>query len=333
MSKLVAVSIGDIKGIGIELLIREWQKNKIRDFVLFTNIEFLRNYIRKKKLKIKLNLINNNEYNSNKGYLNIYNYNSSSDEENTFLSIKNAFLECKKNNFIGLITLPLRKDLIKKKIYKNFIGHTELLQNFDKKYFTNMILYHKKIIVSPLTTHIPLSLVSKIIKKKNYLKDRILGIYKSLKRDFNIKNPKLVISGMNPHAGEKGYIGNEEKLIISPVLKKLNANGVNITGPLPADSLLTNFNLKNFDCFIFITHDQALIPYKYISNYSGINYTGNLDIIRTSPDHGTAYNLVGNNKASSLSLINCFKLIKKISKNRKNNDCSEKISWSKFSKR
>lgn len=331
MSKLVAISIGDIKGIGIELLIREWKRNKIKDFVLFTNIKYIKNYIRIKRLKIKLNIINNNEYNFNKEYLNIYNYKSYSNEENTFLSIKNGFLECKKNNFIGLITLPLRKDLIKKKIYKNFIGHTELLRNFDKKNFTNMILYHKKIIVSPLTTHIPLSSVSRIIKKKNYLNDRILGIYKSLIRDFNIKNPKLVISGMNPHAGENGYIGYDEKLIISPVLKKLKVNGINITGPLPADSLLTNSNLKNFNCFIFITHDQALIPYKYISNYSGVNYTGNLDIIRISPDHGTAYDLVGNKNASSLSLINCFKIIKKISKNRKKNDYSKKISGSKFS--
>ena len=137
-----------------------------------------------------------------------------------------------------------------------------------------------------------------------------------MKKDFNIKQPKIIISGLNPHAGENGKLGNEEIKIISPVVKKLKSKGIKIQGPYSADSLLINKNLKYYDCFIFLFHDQALIPFKYISKFSGVNYTGNLDIIRVSPDHGTAYNLVGSKNISYKSFLNCFKLVMKISKNR-----------------
>ena len=132
----------------------------------------------------------------------------------------------------------------------------------------------------------------------------------------------MIISGLNPHAGENGLIGKEEKETINPILSKLRKKGVNIKGPFSADSMLIKKNLNKFDCFIFIYHDQALIPFKYISQFAGVNYTGNLDIIRTSPDHGTAYNLIGTNKYSNKSLINCYKLVNKIYKNRLINDRS-----------
>ena len=179
-----------------------------------------------------------------------------------------------------------------------------------------MILFHKRIIVSPITTHIPLKKISKLISKKNFLYNQIYNIYRCLKIDFNFVKPKIVISGLNPHAGENGSIGTEEEEIITPTIKKLKNNGINIDGPISADSILINKNYKKYNCFIFIFHDQALIPFKFISKFSGVNYTGNLDIIRTSPDHGTANNLVGSNDFSSDSFINCYKLIKKINKNR-----------------
>ena len=137
-------------------------------------------------------------------------------------------------------------------------------------------------------------------------------MYKCLKFDFNIKSPKLVISGLNPHAGENGGIGIEEKQIIIPIIKQLQKKEINIIGPFSADSLLIKRNIDKFDCFIFIYHDQALIPFKFISQFSGVNYTGNLNIIRTSPDHGTAYNLLGSSKISNKSFINSYKLINKI---------------------
>ena len=185
-----------------------------------------------------------------------------------------------------------------------------------------MILFHKKIIISPLTTHIKVNKISKIISNKIYLQNQVLNLIKTLKIDFNIKNPKIVVSGLNPHAGEKGKIGREEIEIISPTIKKLRKKNLNVDGPLSADSMLINKNFKKYDCFVFIFHDQALIPFKYISQFSGVNYTGNLSIIRTSPDHGTAYNLLKSKDISNKSFLNCYKLVNKIYKNRMINDKS-----------
>ena len=128
--------------------------------------------------------------------------------------------------------------------------------------------------------------------------------------------PKIIISGINPHSGENGQIGNEEKKFIMPIIKKLRKLGISINGPISADSMLIKKNINKYNCFIYIYHDQALIPFKYISQFTGVNYTGNLDIIRTSPDHGTAYDLRGKKNISDTSFLNCFKLIKKIYKNR-----------------
>lgn len=335
MNKLVAITIGDINGIGIEILIKTWQEEKIKNFILLTNINILNKLLKRRKIKLKLNLVNykKNKFIYNKEKFNIFSYSANSLEDNTYKSLKYGYNLCKNKKCIGVITLPLRKDLIKNKINKNFIGHTEYFQKKDKKNNVNMILFHKKIIISPLTTHIEVKKISKFISKKTYLFNQIYNLNKTLKLDFNIKKPKLVISGLNPHAGENGEIGTEEIQIIHPVIKKLQKKDVNINGTFSADSLLIKENIDKFDCFIFIYHDQALIPFKFISQFSGVNYTGNLNIIRTSPDHGTAYNLLGSNKISNKSFINSYKLINKIYNNRIINGKTKKIIKSKFSNR
>ncbi len=320
-NNIVAITIGDIKGIGLEILIRTWKQKKINNFILFTDIKIINKYIENKYIKKNINVINidKKKFNYLKNKINIFSYSSNSLEDNTYKSLHYAYDLCKKKQCIGIITLPIRKDLIKQKIDGNFIGHTEYFQNIDKKKYSNMILYHKNIIISPLTTHIKLKDVSKIITNKKFIYNQIINLNKTLKNDFNIKDPKIIISGLNPHAGENGSIGLEEQINIKPIITKLNKIGIDIEGPFSADSILINKNLKIFDCFIFIYHDQALIPFKYISQFTGVNYTGNLSIIRTSPDHGTAYNLVKTRNFSNKSFINCFKLVKKIYKNRKMN--------------
>ena len=189
-----------------------------------------------------------------------------------------------------------------------------------------MILFHKKIIVTPITTHRKISEIPSLISNKEFLYNQIINLNNTLKIDFKIKKPKLIISGLNPHAGENGEIGREEINYIAPVVKKLRNKGLLLEGPASGDSMLIENNLTKYNCFIFIYHDQALIPFKFISQFSGVNYTGNLSVIRTSPDHGTAYNLIGKNKISYKSIINCYKLIKKIYKNRKIYEESKKIA-------
>ncbi len=326
MTEIIAVTIGDIKGIGIKILIDSWKRNKIKNFILFSDKNFIKKYIRDNKLNIDLNIINSKDIKYNKKKLNIFSYKSKSFEDNTYKSLIYAYDFCIKKLCIGTITLPLRKDLIRKKIDKSFIGHTEFFQNLNKKKQSNMILYHKKIIISPLTTHLEIKKISRIISSKNYIFEKILNLHNSLKKDFNIKKPKIIISGLNPHAGENGEIGIEEKKYIKPIISKLQNKGIKIIGPVSADSMLIKKNILSFNCFVFMYHDQALIPFKYISQFSGVNYTGNLDIIRTSPDHGTAYNLINSNEISDKSLINCFRLIKKIFQNRIIDAKSKKIS-------
>ncbi len=322
MNKLIGITIGDLNGIGIDILIKTWKERKIKNFILITDIKIFNKILKKRKIKLTYNIVNNrkNNFIYLKDRFNIFSYKSNSLEDNTYKSLKYGYKLCTNKKCIGIITLPLRKDLIINKINKNFIGQTEFFQKIDRKENANMILYHKKIIISPLTTHIEVKKISRVISNKKYLYDQIYNLNKSLKFDFNIKKPKLVISGLNPHAGENGRIGIEEEKIINPVIKKLQKEDINIIGPFSADSLLIKKNIDKFDCFVFIYHDQALIPFKYISQFSGVNYTGNLNIIRTSPDHGTAYNLLGSKNISNKSFINSYKLINQIYKNRIIND-------------
>ena len=215
MSSLKAITIGDINGIGLEILLKLFKNKNKNDFVLFTDIKIFNEYINKNKIKIKTNQINDCKKKSvyNKKLFNIFSYKSSSNEDNTVKSMIYAYKETLKGSYIGIITLPLRKDLIIKNIDHKFIGQTEFFQKLDKKKFSNMILFHKKIITSPLTTHIGLKSVSKEVLKRNFLSNKIRGINNTLKIDFNINNPRIIVSGINPHAGENGEIGFEENKI------------------------------------------------------------------------------------------------------------------------
>ena len=325
MTKLIAVTIGDIKGIGIDIFLSLFSKKKIKNVVLFSNYKIINNYLKKNNINLKINLINVSSqiYKYKSNHLNVFTYKSRSNVENTFNSIIYSHKETIKKKFIGIVTLPIRKDLIIKKINKHFIGHTEFLQKLENKKNSNMILIHDKIVVSPITTHIRINSVSKVLLKKNYFLTQISNLHKILKIDLNIKDPKIIVSGLNPHAGENGKFGDEE-IFINKLIKSLKSKKMNITGTVSADSML--LNNKNYDCYVFMYHDQALIPFKYISKFSGVNYTGNLDVIRVSPDHGTAYSLKGTKDISYESLKKCFILINKINKNKIKYNESKKIS-------
>jgi len=317
MNNFIAVTIGDINGIGIEILLNLWKSKKIKNFVLFTNEKYFKIYLRKNNIKIKYRVINDfslKKINLYKKELLIYTYKTNNNLDNTYKSLKYAYKITKLKNFIGIITLPLDKNKIIKNIDKNFKGQTEFFQKIDKKKYSNMIFIHKKIIVATLTNHIKLKSVSNEIKKTTKILNKIRILNDTLINKFKIKNPKFVISGINPHSGEEGSFGNEEIKYQIPLIKRLINEKINITGPIAGDSIINKKNIKKYDCFIFNYHDQALIPFKMISNFSGINYTDGLTILRVSPDHGTAYDIVGKNIANNLSLINCFKYLNRLNK-------------------
>ena len=332
MSKLIAVSIGDIKGIGIEILIKEWKNSRIRNFVLITNYKLFKKYLSSKKINIKTykSSIKNNKLFVSKDSFNIFDIKTSNYNQNTLESLKISYKLVKKKYFIGIVTLPINKTKINK-INSTFIDQTSFFTKKDGKKFSNMMFIYKNLFFVPLTMHIMIKNVSKKFKNSITIINKIKNLNMSLVRDFQINNPKYIMAGINPHSGEKGIISNEDKEYIEPIIKELNKINIHINGPIAPDAIVNKNNLKSHNCFIFTYHDQALIPFKIISNYSGVNYTSGLDIIRVSPDHGTAYDLVGKKNKSSLGIINSFKLVKKIAANISKYDNTKKISGSKFS--
>jgi len=320
MENIIAVTIGDLRGIGIYLLIKEWEKKNINNFILISNY----NLLNKSKLisKHKLNKLNKlsefKKYNKNK--INILNIDTKNEHTNCLDSLKVAYNLTKKSHFIGILTLPINKNKINKFADKNFIDQTTFFSKLENNLSSNMVFIHKEKIFVPITTHIELKNVFKIFKKKEFIIKKIKNLNKTIENDLNLKKPKYVIAGINPHAGENGLISLDEKKYLLPIIKSLKKTNINILGPVAGDSIIIKENLIKFDVFLFPYHDQALIPFKMLSKFKGVNFTTNLDIIRVSPSHGTANNLVGKKIATSKGILNCFKLIKKIYKNRKKID-------------
>ena len=315
MNKLIAVTIGDIEGIGIDLLLKEFNKNKIKNFVLFTNIQIFKKNI--KFVKNKINIININSIKKyDKKMLNIFTYETKNKHTNTIDSLNFAYNLTKKNLFIGILTLPLNKLKINKFVSQDFIDQTTFFSKKEKIKNNNMIFYYNNKFFIPLTIHIELKNVYKYFKNKNSIVKKIQNLQHSLENDFKINKPKIIFAGINPHAGENGLISNDENNYLRPILKILKSKEIDCSGPVSGDGIINKNNLKYFDAFVFAYHDQALIPFKIISNFNGINFTSNLKIIRVSPSHGTAESLKNSQEVSSKGIIKCFELIKKIYKNR-----------------
>ena len=179
-----------------------------------------------------------------------------------------------------------------------------------------LLVDNKKLRVALVTTHIPLLEVAQSITKKK-LEQTIRTLDKDLKNNFKIKNPRITITGLNPHAGEEGEFGSEEKRIITPIIKKLIKEGLNLIGPIPADTAFTKKYIKDTDSFLAMYHDQGLAPFKALAFNNGVNTTLGLPIIRTSVDHGTALDLVGSKKINSSSFFESISLAIKLAKNKK----------------
>ncbi|MBA3706616.1 MAG: 4-hydroxythreonine-4-phosphate dehydrogenase PdxA, partial [Bacteroidetes bacterium] len=188
-----------------------------------------------------------------------------------------------------LVTAPINKENIQSPDFK-FPGHTEYL---DEKFGDGnslMFLVSDTLRVAVVTGHIPVTQVGQALSIEKILK-KIQVLHKSLIEDFEIRKPKIAVLGLNPHAGDNGVIGNEEQSIIIPAINTAKEEGLLVYGPYPADGFFGNSTYKNFDAVLAMYHDQGLIPFKTISFNSGVNFTAGLPIVRTSPDHGTAYDI------------------------------------------
>lgn len=207
-----------------------------------------------------------------------------------------------------MVTAPISKTAIKMAGI-NFPGHTEMLAEWCGSKDFVMTFLSKKMNGALVTIHEPLKNVTKLITSEN-LKSKINIIIKMLINDFKISLPKIAVLGLNPHAGESGIIGNEEEKIIIPLIKKYSNN---LFGPFSSDAFFANRLYKKYDLVIGMYHDQLLIPFKMLNFSSGVNYTAGLPIIRTSPDHGTAFDIAYKGIADSSSFIEAFFYAEKIS--------------------
>ncbi|MCM8772284.1 MAG: 4-hydroxythreonine-4-phosphate dehydrogenase PdxA [Candidatus Omnitrophica bacterium] len=318
MKKIVGITIGDPAGIGPEILLKGYEEiikfNKffpliIGDIpVIEKNLEILNLNYRIKKITKSEEIEEN--------FLNIYpseiiknkNFPIGCDNEicgkASFNYVISGIDLWRKKIIQGLVTLPISKKSWSLAGY-NYPGHTELLAEKLKEKNYAMIMIAGKYKVLLLTIHIPLKEVFLYLNEKLIIEKTKIG-YEFLKM-LKIKNPKIAICGLNPHAGEDGLLGDEEIKIIKPAIEKIRKYGIDIKGPFPADSIFR----KEFDLIITIYHDQALIPLKTFYFNKMINFTGGIKLKRTSPGHGTAFDIAYQNKANPESFICAYKFLVK----------------------
>jgi 4-hydroxythreonine-4-phosphate dehydrogenase len=234
--------------------------------------------------------------------------------ESSLISLENAVNDLKNGTIDVLVTAPINKDNIQSEKF-NFPGHTEYLTRESESKKSLMLMVSENLKVGVVTTHLPLSKVSEAITEEAIL-EKLRIMNKSLIQDFKIRKPKIAVLGLNPHAGDNGLLGSEEVEIIVPALSKAKEEGILAIGPYPADGFFGSDNFKKFDAVLAMYHDQGLAPFKALAFNSGVNYTAGLDFIRTSPGHGTAYEITGLGKASEISFRNAIYLACDIYKNR-----------------
>ncbi|GAB5464704.1 MAG: hypothetical protein Kapaf2KO_01400 [Candidatus Kapaibacteriales bacterium] len=230
-------------------------------------------------------------------------------------SIEKGVASCLANEIDALVTLPIQKESLYLAGW-TYPGHTEMIAARCGSNNPLMIMEHQGLRVTLLTLHISVSEIPKYIT--SYRIDTIVkGFDKTLKRDFAVTNPKIALLSLNPHAGENGNIGTEEIDIYLDAIEELRKENITIEGPFAADGFFAHGAYKNYDGVVASYHDQGLTPLKLLANGGGVNFTGGLSIVRTSPDHGTAMDIAGKGMANPQSLIDAFDLAIEIVNNRK----------------
>ena len=227
-------------------------------------------------------------------------------------TLRRAAQGCQKGEFSGMVTAPVHKGIINDAGF-SFSGHTEFLAELTGTTQVVMMLVGGGMRVALATTHLPLKDVPAAITP-SLLENVLHTIRHDLQRRFGITQPRILVAGLNPHAGEGGYLGREEMDVMIPVLDKLRAGGMDVSAPLPADTLFTPQKLAQCDCVLAMYHDQGLPVLKHASFGQGVNITLGMPIIRTSVDHGTALDLAGTGNADGGSLLEAIRLAAQMSK-------------------
>jgi 4-hydroxythreonine-4-phosphate dehydrogenase len=326
----IGISQGDINGIGLEVIIKTFADPAMLELctpVLFSSGKTVSYH--KKTLQLdnfNYNTISNTESIVPRKFnlVNIY-----TEEVNIEIgrltasggnyAIKSFQAGCEalsKNKIDALVTAPIHKHNTHSDSFP-YAGHTSYLDEKFGKGNALMMLVSDGLKVALCTEHLPIASVAASITSERIAK-KLKGLTNSLKQDFSISKARIAVLGLNPHAGDSGTIGEEEEKIIAPAIKAAVTEGLQVYGPYPADGFFGALMFKKFDAVLAMYHDQGLIPFKYMAFDSGVNYTAGLPIIRTSPDHGTAFDIAGKNMANEESFRNAVYLACDLVRRRKN---------------
>ena len=326
----VGITIGDPNGIGIEIILKS-----LSNFSLFHECNFViyasTGLIEKQKQHFQIDTpplkkidseedLSDNQINVKEVFSDSqFNFGESEKElsELGILSLKEATKAIKDKKIDVLVTAPINKDLSFSESFK-YTGHTDFLKNYFR-ISPLMLMISKELKIALLTDHIPIKDVSNAINQ-DIVEQKIKALETSLINDFQIKKPKIAVLAVNPHAGDNGVIGNEDQSIITPAINSFKGTTSSINGPFSADTFFVNENYKKYDGIIASYHDQGLIPFKTISFGKGVNFTAGLPFVRTSPDHGTGFDIAGKGIADHTSFTNAIKLGLQVFKLRNNLD-------------
>ena len=314
----IGITLGDFNGVGPEIILKTFSDIRMSEF--FTPVVYgsskVFNYYRKSLGLNDLQWVNiKKPEEANLKRLNILNcWEEEVDIQPgiatelagkyALKALDMAISDWKDGHIDALVTAPLNKSTIKLNV-GSFTGHTDYIAEKTGTQKPMMMLVSENLRVGLVTVHLPLKEVSQKLTKELIIQ-KINTLKQSLINDYSLVKPRIAVLGLNPHAGEDGLLGNEEKNIIVPAIEQVRNEGTLVYGCYPADGFFGSHQYKQFDAVLAIYHDQGLIPFKYMHFNDGVNYTAGLSIVRTSPDHGTGYSLVGKNTASEESLRNAL---------------------------
>ncbi|MCB0398500.1 MAG: 4-hydroxythreonine-4-phosphate dehydrogenase PdxA [Winogradskyella sp.] len=339
---VVGISVGDLNGIGPEIIIKAYEDNRSLELstpVIFASgktMQFFKNHF-----DSKINFFNiDSPEKVVHGKVNVVDVWKESVKvefgkedkkigEYAIKSLEAATNALKKGLIDVLVTAPINKHSIQSEKF-NFPGHTDYLAKaLNGK--SLMFMVAGSLRVGLLTDHVPLKDAANQINE-GLIREKIAIVTKSLQQDFGISKPRIAVLAINPHAGDNGVIGKEDDIVLRPTLEKIREEGTLVYGPYSADSFFGSNNYKSFDAVIASYHDQGLIPFKTIAFGGGVNYTAGLNKVRTSPDHGTAYEIAGKGKADENSFVQAIYTAIKIFKKREEFNYYSKNPLKKASK-
>ena len=322
---LIGITCGDINGIGVELIIKTLSDNRMLDLfipVIFANNKLI-NFYRKTLPDMNLNFITVKEASRiNAKQINAFNCWDEEFEINpgqltpaggkyAIMSLTIASEALKAGKIDGLVTAPIHKKNIQSESF-NFPGHTPYFKQLFEAKDVLMFMVAENMRVALLSEHIPIKEVAAYVTRENIL-SKLALLNESLKKDFGINKPRIAVLGLNPHAGDEGLLGTEEEEIIRPALKEARQRGIMCFGPYPSDAFFARAQYEKFDAVLAMYHDQGLIPFKSLAIGEGVNYTAGLKAVRTSPDHGVAFDIAGKGIADESSfraaIFTCLEII------------------------